>query len=87
MRADGYRSGGVYCGGCQVVESCGCTLYCEPDDTAVLEGGDCAAGGGYDFGEFEETSTSLLLFTSRNITRPRRVYTDMRGRIADQERV
>lgn len=69
MRADrGYRSGGVYCCGHQVVESCRCILYCGPDGTAVLEGGDCAAGGGHDFGEFEETSMALPL-ASRDITR------------------
>lgn len=69
MRADrSYRSGGVYWCGNQVVESCGCTLYCGPDGTAVLKGGGCAAGGSHDFGEFEETSMVLPL-ASRDITR------------------
>lgn len=64
----GHRSGGVHCRGHQVVESCGCTLYCGPDGTAVLKGGGCAAGGSHDFGEFEETSMVIPL-ASRDITR------------------
>lgn len=81
MKANGgHRSGGVYCSRHQVVESRGYSLYCGPDGTAVLEGGDCATGGSHDFREFEETgmffpSCSLLLHAiSLALTR---VYVDM----------
>lgn len=89
MRADGYRSGGIYYGGYKVVESCGCALYCEPDGTAILEGGGCAAGGNHHFREFEETGMSpFFLYASQNITRIMgECMLTWAERIADQERI